>query len=231
MEYSPTTHDYEEIPDTLSHPDPSSDHLYPSLVQGYSAPSRSSAAPPSSECLYPSLAPFESGDGSSKPLASVALMASTHSPGMNEPVKEMLSQETIEIPHGKYKFMKEKIAEKCSSLNARIVSENESGADKKVHVVLEGTKEAVTEAKLYILPEMINIDENSLKLSKVTARILQGSSGKSEAESKLTGLKVELMDVKGRLSIVGHQDDVSKAVSIVPRHVFHRPYPGTRPSS
>ena len=52
-------------------------------------------------------------------------------------------------------------------------------------------------------------------MSSVTARILQGSSGKSKAESKLIGLKVELMDVKGRLSIVGHQDDFSMAVSIV----------------
>ena len=238
LKHSPTTHDYEEIPYTLGHPDPSSDRLYPSLMQSDSAPSRSSVAPPSSERLYPSLAthtrakssypsepqekrettpPFESCDRSSKPLASVAPMSLPHSPGvisMPEPVKEMC-QETVDIQHGKYKFMKEKIAEKCAAADVRIVSESESGTDQKVHVVLEGTKEAIIQVRLYAFEEMMDVEERSLKLSKVTARILQASSGKSETESKLFGLKVKVMDVKGRLSIVGHQDDVPKAVSIV----------------
>ena len=160
-----------------------------------------------------------SGDWSTTSLASVASMSSTHFPATfskPEPVKE-ISQETVEIPHGKYKFMKEKIAEKCSSLDVRIVSESESGTDQKVNVVLEGTNEAIIQVRLYAFEEMMDVEERSLKLSTVTARILKGSSGKGEAESKLIGLKVELMDVKGHLSIVGHQDDVPKALSIVER--------------
>ena len=128
---------------------------------------------------------IHSGDWSAKSLASIAPMSSTHFPGTfskPEPVKEMC-QETVDILHGKYNFLKEKIADKCSSLDVNIVSENESRADKKkVHLVLEATKEPATEAKLYILQEMMDLDEKSPEIvqrnSTNSARFIRQEQGR-----------------------------------------------------
>ena len=183
--------------------------------------------------MFSSWKPPDSGDWASKPLASVTptpvvcapapapapTPAPTHvsAPGPEAEVCAKSCQDRWEGPAAKYDFLKDIIREKCTSLGVKILSDS---ADKKVFLCLEGTKDALAEAKMYIYQEMMNVEERKLKLTPVTVQVLQTKCGQSEAEGKLKGLNAKLVDRKGQISVVGYTDDYTKAARMIEAMFF-----------
>ena len=198
-----------------AHTLPPREGTYASAASGgmfASSPGGAYAAPPSgggyistpSEEAVSSL-PLGGEDWSGKPLA-------TPSPAE---MPEMLCQGNMDVFVAKYEAKKEKIKEICSSHNVRILSAKENDKHKVVNISLEGTKAAVDQVTAMIKDEMKTLQDQKLKLNPVTARMLQGSAGKGAANRKLKSMKVQMLEVNGRLTIVGHKDDVHKAASMI----------------